>query len=103
MFQKAKHVPTAQALKGKAPLALYTVSTRNQFTIYLNGAEIFRNFATEADTKLAWHRPFLAPIPETALRPGMNEILIRATSRDKVGVGRVVVGPHGAVEANYTW
>lgn len=33
----------------------------------------------------------------------MNEIIIRATSRDKVGVGHVIVGPHGAVEANYTW
>lgn len=33
----------------------------------------------------------------------MNDILIRATSRDTVGVGRVIVGPHGAVEANYKW
>jgi signal transduction histidine kinase len=90
-----------RASLGKAPLALYTVSTRNQFTIYLNGAEIFRNFAAESDNKLAWYRPFLAPIPKTALRPGMNEILIRATSRDTLGVGRVVIGPHGAVEANY--
>lgn len=88
---------------GKGPLALYTVSTRNQFTIYLNGQEIFRNFASEDDNKMAWYRPFLAPIPETALRPGMNEILIRALSRDSVAIGRVVVGPHTEVEANYKW
>lgn len=88
---------------GDGPLALYTVSTRNQFTIYLNGQEIFRNFASESDNKMAWYRPYLAPIPQTALRPGINEIQIRAFSRDSLAVGRLVVGPHSAVEANYRW
>ena len=88
---------------GEGPLALYTVSTRNQFTIYLNGQEIFRNFASDNDNKMAWYRPYLAPIPQTALRPGMNEILIRAFSRDSLATGRVIVGPHVEVENNYKW
>ena len=92
-----------RAVLSGGELALYTAGTRNQFKILLNGREIFRNYATEGDQKLAWYRPYLAPIPENALRPGMNEIVIRAVSQDSVGIGRVLVGPHLIVENYYQW
>lgn len=92
-----------RASLGKGPLALYTVSTRTQFAIYVNGTEIFRNFGAEGDDKLSWYRPYLAPIPQTALRSGMNEIMVRAVSRESVGVGRIVIGPHVSIENNYLW
>lgn len=86
---------------GPDPLALYTASTRNQFIVFVNGAEVFRNFARVSDQKLAWYRPFLVPLPAGALKPGQNEILIRAVSEESVGVGRVIVGPNAAVQAFY--
>ena len=98
----ARHRVDRAAL-GNGPLALFTVGTRNQFTIYVNGTEIFRNFATEADDKMSWYRPYLAPIPQAALRSGINEITVRTVSRDSLGVGRIVVGPHIIVENHYLW
>jgi len=86
---------------GTEPFAVFSVSSRNQITIYVNGVEIFRNFANDSDDKLSWYRPFLAPVPVDALKPGMNEIEIRAVSRDSVGIGRVLIGPHAAVEGYY--
>ncbi|MCW5761212.1 MAG: hypothetical protein KIS90_15695, partial [Phenylobacterium sp.] len=92
---------------GADPLALYTASTRNQFIVFVNGAEVFRNFARVSDQKLAWYRPFLVPLPEGALKPGVNEIVIRAVSQESVGVGRVIVGPNAVVQdfyqAQYFW
>lgn len=86
---------------GKEPLALYTVDTRNQFTIAINGREIFRNHAAVSDQKLAWYRPFLIPVPAQALRPGINDIVIRAVSEDSVGIGRLVIGPNAALQSYY--
>ena len=86
---------------GADPLALYTVDTRNQFVVYVNGVEAYRNFARLEDHHLAWYRPSLAPIPAGALKPGVNEIVIRATSAESVGVGQVIVGPHSAVRDHY--
>jgi signal transduction histidine kinase len=86
---------------GDAPFALYTVSTRNQFTVFVNGNEINRNFAKPGDQILAWYRPYLIPLPAASLRPGMNEIRIRATSQDSIGIGRVAIGPDAVVRQYY--
>lgn len=86
---------------GGGPIALYTVSTRNQFVVFLNGTEIFRNFAAVTDQKNSWYRPFIIPIPEQAIKPGRNEILVQATSQDSVGIGRIVIGPHSPLQSLY--
>jgi signal transduction histidine kinase len=91
-----------RASLGSGPIALYTVSMRNQFDVIVNGANIYRNYAQVTDQKLAWYRPFLIPIPPEALRPGRNEILVRAVSQDSVGVGRIVLGPHSAIQSYYS-
>lgn len=86
---------------GSAPLAFYTVSTRNQFTVSLNGAEIYRNFAAVSDRKLSWYRPYLAPIPAQALKPGTNELVVHTVSQDTLGIGRIILGPNAALQAYY--
>jgi hypothetical protein len=83
------------------PFALYTVSTRNQFVVYLNGVEVFRNFADDADQKNTWYRPYLIQLPERGLKAGINEILVRAVSQESVGVGRIVIGPRAHLEDYY--
>jgi signal transduction histidine kinase len=86
---------------GPDPLALYTVSTRNQFTVLVNGREVGRNFARPTDQVLAWYRPYLIPLPAGSLVPGTNQIEIRVTSQDSVGIGRIIVGPNSAIRDNY--
>jgi signal transduction histidine kinase len=91
-----------RAALGDTPIALYTVSTRNQFTVFVNGNEIFRNYASEGDQKNSWYRPFLIPLPESSLKPGRNDIAIRAISQDSVGIGRVVVGSHPPIQSLFS-
>ncbi len=86
---------------GTDPLALFTVSTRNQFILFINGAEVYRNFSSPQDQILAWYRPYLVPLPANALKPGINEVLIQAISQDSVGIGRVMIGPNAAVRDYY--
>ncbi len=92
---------------GADPLALYTVSTRNQFILFVNGAEIYRNFSSPDNQILAWYRPYLVPLPAKALKPGINEVAIQAISQDAVGIGRVVIGPNAAIrdyhQAQFFW
>jgi signal transduction histidine kinase len=86
---------------GAEPLALYTVSTRNQFAVIVNGREVGRNFARHSDQVLAWYRPYLVALPAGSLVPGTNTIEIRVSSQDSVGIGRIIIGPDSAVRANY--
>lgn len=86
---------------GEGPFSLYTVSTRNQFSVSVNGVELGRNFGHVSDQILAWYRPYLIAIPADVLKPGINEIIIRVVSQDSVGVGRVLVGPNAPVRDYY--
>lgn len=86
---------------GRDPLALYTVNTRNQFSVSVNGIELFRNYASPRDQILAWYRPYMVPIPNELIRPGENEIAVRAISEESVGIGRMAVGPNDDIQAYY--
>lgn len=90
-----------RAVLGDGPLTLYTVSTRNQFAVFLNGAEVFRNYANDRDQKNAWYRPYIVHLPQGDLQPGENEIMVRAFSQESVGVGRVIVGQRTEIESFY--
>lgn len=81
-----------------APVALYTVSTRNNFTVSVNGTQVFQNFAQISDEKSPWYRPFLIPVPSETLRKGINEVTIEARSKESVGIGRVMIGSHAALQ-----
>lgn len=86
---------------GVDPIAIYTVGMRNNFTIFINGNEVFRNFANSSDSKNSWYRPFLIGLPEGVLKPGTNEILIHAYSNETVGVGRIIMGSHSTLKEYY--
>lgn len=86
---------------GDDPLALYTVGMRNNFTVYLNGREVFRNFADNSDENNSWYHPWLIPLPDTLLEAGANEILIHTFSRKTVGIGRLLIGPNMTVKSYY--
>ncbi len=86
---------------GNGPLALYTVSTRNQFVVIVNGREVGRNFARHTDQVMAWYRPYLVPLPAGSLVPGINTVEIRVSSQDSVGIGRVMIGPNNAIRDNF--
>jgi signal transduction histidine kinase len=86
---------------GTGPLALFTVSTRNQFTVKVNGVEVGRNFARPTDQVLAWYRPYLIPLPAGSLVPGTNQIEIQVSSQDSVGIGKIIMGPDTAIRDNY--
>lgn len=92
---------------GNSPLAVHVVGMRGNFSISVNGFEVFRNFADIRDTKITWYRPFLVPISSDALRTGMNEIRIHSFSKKGVGIGKVVVGPNAALKtyhrSRYFW
>lgn len=86
---------------GPEPLALYTLNTRSQFSVFLNGQEVGRNFGRPTDKLLAWYRPYLIPLPGGLLREGVNRLEIRAVSQESVGIGRVMIGPNGTVSDLY--
>lgn len=86
---------------GNGALALYTISTRNQFSVLVNGREVGRNYARATDQILAWYRPYLIPLPAGTLVPGNNQIEIHVTSQDSVGVGRIMIGPNSTIRAYY--
>lgn len=91
----------SRALLAPGSLSLETNGTRNEFSVFLNGREIFRNFAHLSDQKLAWYRPYFVPLPADQLRPGENEVLIRAVSQDSVGIGRVLIGVSPVIQRDY--
>ena len=86
---------------GPDPTAIYTIGMRGNFSVSVNGDEVFRNFADVSDQKNPWYRPFLIPVPDRALNPNINEIVIHSFSKKTVGVGRVIIGSHPALQTEY--
>ncbi|WP_379545587.1 sensor histidine kinase [Qipengyuania sp. DSG2-2] len=83
------------------PLALYTISTRDQFIVLINNAEVYRNFADVSDKKLSWNRPYFIALAPEVFRDGMNTVEIRTVSQGSVGVGRVMIGQSIAVQSYF--
>jgi signal transduction histidine kinase len=92
-----------RASLGRGPIAIYTQDNREQIMVFLNGVDIFRNFASADDITQSWYRPYLIPIPINALKPGRNEIIFRVASDYTVGVGKIVIGPNQKLQARYNW
>ena len=82
-------------------LAIYALDSRCQLIFFVNGREVFRNFANPKIQKLSWYKPFIITVPRELIKPGPNEIMIRAASDESVAVGRLVIGPHVALETQY--
>ncbi|MEP2736887.1 MAG: ATP-binding protein [Erythrobacter sp.] len=82
-------------------IALYTISTRNNFRVLVNDLEVFRNFGTSEEQKNTWYRPFLIPLPADALKQGQNELVIEAYSQESLAIGQVWVGPQASLQNHY--
>ena len=87
----------------QSSLAIYTVSTRTNFLVRVNGFEVFRNFVDIGDENNPWYRPFLIRVPDEVLEDGANEIVFEAVSKESVGIGRVVLGSDRAIEDYYNF
>lgn len=83
------------------PTAIYTIGTRGNFSVFVNGKEVFRNFADVSDPKNSWYRPFLVRVPTNVLKHTLNEIVIHSFSRKNIGIGRLLIGSNAALQAHY--
>jgi signal transduction histidine kinase len=92
-----------RAALGAGPLAIYTQGNRDRLRVFLNGAEIYRNFATPDDEIVAWYEPILIPIPQGRLRSGVNDLTVSAISRYDLGAGTFDIGPHSVLADKYQW
>jgi signal transduction histidine kinase len=92
-----------RAALGQAPLAILTEGNREQFTVYVNGQEIFRNFAMISDNIMGWNRAYLIPVPRAALRPGTNEIRLAINSNFDLGAGSIRLGPQDQLQEQHFW
>ncbi|MGJ8609547.1 MAG: sensor histidine kinase [Octadecabacter sp.] len=86
---------------GTGATAIYLIGMRGNFSVSVNNEEVFQNFLDESDRKNSWYRPFLITVPDEALAPGLNEIVIHSFSRKSIGIGRVLIGAHTALQDRY--
>lgn len=92
-----------RASLGSSPLAISTEGNREQFTLFFNGKEVFRNFGQITDQILGWNRVYLIPIPSELLRAGTNEIQIAVNSNFDLGVGSLRIGPQEDLQRQVFW
>jgi signal transduction histidine kinase len=92
-----------RAALDQEPLAIYTENNREQIMVFLNGVELFRNFSGKNSNVQSWYRPYLIPVPLNRLRPGINEIVVRADSTYTLGIGRVSIGPNAQMQRAYAY
>lgn len=87
----------------REPLALFTQDNREQLMIFINGTDIFRNFAEPEERTQAWYRPYLAPVPTHLLRDGENELVVRIGTRYILQAGPLVIGPERELQPRFAW
>ncbi|HXQ16493.1 MAG TPA: ATP-binding protein [Caulobacteraceae bacterium] len=92
-----------RAALGGGPLAIYTQGNRDRLRVFLNGAEIYRNFAAPADEIVAWYEPILIPIPQERLRAGVNDLTVCIVSRYDLGAGTFDIGPNSILAGKFRW
>ena len=67
-----------ERVAGEAPWAVYLPYFHDGAQLFLNGQPLGRIRGSDDDVKVRWVRPFLLPVPEALLRPGRNELQVRA-------------------------
>jgi signal transduction histidine kinase len=88
---------------GTSAQALYTQDIAERYIAYLNGTDIHRTYAGKDERTIGWNRPVLVTLPAKALRPGMNELLLRVDSSLDwfLFVGQVKIGPIATLRPLY--
>ena len=94
-----------RAALAPGPIALFTENSRERFTVYLNGIDIYRSYGDGDDRSFAWNRPFFIPLSQQLLHPGANEIILKLDSgvRWNLGVGTIKLGPTGDIQRLFGW
>lgn len=84
-------------------ISIFTENNRERISVFINGANIFRNYADDGDVMLGWNHPYLIPVPITLIKPGINEIEIRAESERNhaLGIGTIAIGDHNALGPHF--
>jgi signal transduction histidine kinase len=90
-----------RAQVGSKPLAIYTIGNRDQWKVFVNGQELFRNYASPEDGVQSWYRPFLIVVPDKILKNGTNEILFQNSGWRDLAVGRTSIGPQDILVKDY--
>jgi signal transduction histidine kinase len=92
-----------QAQFGAQPLALFTENNREGVVIFLNGIEILRNSPDDDARVMGWNTPYLVPLSAGLLRPGQNEIVVRASSKYNLNlsIGQVTIGAQSDLTQHY--
>lgn len=88
---------------GDGPIAIYTQDNREQIKLFVNGVEVFRNYAKREDKILGWYRPYIVPLSPEALQDGVNEIVIQSSSYSLVAVGRLQIGAQQDLQKHYDY
>jgi signal transduction histidine kinase len=88
---------------GAQPTALYVEMVRDDFILYLNGAELYRSRGDAADPSFGWNHPLFVPLPAAMLRAGGNELAFRidTTSPQLLGIGSIRVGADQDVRSTF--
>tara|TARA_R110002033_G_scaffold9777_4_gene32029 strand:- start:1635 stop:3539 length:1905 start_codon:yes stop_codon:yes gene_type:complete len=84
-------------------VSIFTENDRERISVSINGIDIFRNFADDRQSILGWNHPYLIPLSGSLLKPGTNEIIIRAESgrHHSLGIGTIAVGSHNALGSHF--
>jgi signal transduction histidine kinase len=75
-YRMAFELPPAATAAG--PWAVYLPYFHDGAQLFLNGQPLGRIRGSDDEVKVRWVRPFLLAVPETLLRPGRNELQVRA-------------------------
>ena len=84
-------------------LALFGDMMKENFSLYLNGVQLYRS-STDADSaEFGWYRPMVVRLPEKLLRADDNEILLRGEPAAELpmGVGRIRIGAASELRDTY--
>ncbi|QTD55049.1 ATP-binding protein [Parasphingorhabdus cellanae] len=91
------------AALGNDAVAIFTENNRERISVSVNGTSIFRNYTDNRHSMLGWNQPYLIPLSRSLLKPGTNEIVIRAESgrNHSLGIGTIAVGNHNALGSHF--
>lgn len=91
------------SMLGEEPVSIFTENNRERVSVSVNGVQIFRNYTDNRRSKLGWNHPYLIPLSRSLLRPGTNEIVVRADSAHdhSLGIGSIAIGDQNALAALY--
>jgi signal transduction histidine kinase len=84
-------------------IALFGDFMKENFTIFLNGAPIYRSAIDADSASFGWYRPMYVVLPPALLHAGQNQIVFRGTVawQSPLGVGTLRIGPTAEVRNLY--